>query len=95
MSRVAKQSRPAPGLDEWIAAVSQGRTGYEPAWKSWPPALLAEIAEVLRRNDAKQARVSMQAMIERAKAVHGVVATRCQMESAVVGHCGRRSWTRQ
>jgi hypothetical protein len=90
-----KGAAKSTGLDEWIAEVSaDSRTGPASAWEKWPPEFLADVTEVLRRNDASAACVSLAAMLQWGARKYGLKITRSQIETALHRKFSRKSWTR-
>ncbi len=81
------------GLDEWLGNLG-GKKSAVPTWMTWPQAFRNELVEVLRRMDAGTALVSLDAMVRRARAAHGLVITRHHLTLYARQACNRTSWTR-
>lgn len=80
-------------FEAFLEANRDGRNGaQQAAWRSWPEAVLAEIREVVRRNDAGTANVSNKAMVGRMVQVHGLKCSHNSLLSFVTQGMGRRSW---
>jgi hypothetical protein len=77
-------------FDQWLGGASTTNSGRAQS-DGWPPEAIAEINEVLKRNDAGTANVAMPAMSKRLREKYGAVASDTGLFNYAV-KLGRKGW---
>lgn len=88
MSKVVKVS----SFEDFVNSTSGARQ-VPAAYQAWPKEAIAEVVEVLRRNDAGAANVSAAAMVERLRTAYAC--STCSLgtlQTMLIVAMGRRSW---